>query len=264
MLRRTTFFLSTLALAATLSAQSYRLVIPAAGDVAGANGTHFRSDISITNLRDVPQQVRLSWIPRGDAPPAAQVRRLNLAPHATITSANFVAEHIGVFGLGSIEITAVDGGAGNNDDPDGRLYATSRIYSPQPGVAGTVSQSLPALPINTIVHQRLLFTGHRHGGQYRTNLGVVNLLNDVEQTYRVHVSGSVQTALPVQFELKVGPRSMEQVSIDWPEDPQLRVQVEVLPQPAGGVGTLWTAYLSSIDNVTGDSWSTLGVEVGDL
>ena len=38
-------------------------------------------------------------------------------------------------------------------------------------------------------------------------------------------------------------------------------EAEVLRQEGVGLGTLWTAYLATVDNLTGDSWSTLGVEM---
>ena len=63
-LRHIALTLAALLLAGIASAQSNRLVVAAAGDVPGANGTHFRSDISITNLRSVDQIVMLTWLPR--------------------------------------------------------------------------------------------------------------------------------------------------------------------------------------------------------
>jgi hypothetical protein len=146
-------------------------------------------------------------------------------------------------------------------DPDGRLYATSRIWTPQPGTSGTTSQSMPVVALDSIVHDTVLFTGHRTSDQYRVNAGVTNLDREITQTFRVSVSGSVQTLLPVFVDLVVPPYSTAQTAIQWPEDPLLRVAVQVLSQPGGGRGSLWIPYVSSIDNTTGDSWSTLGVEV---
>lgn len=258
-LRRSMLALLATVCALTASAQSYRLVVPAAGDVAGANGTHFRSDISITNLLDVEQRVMLIWMPSVGAGPVSG-RSIVIPAHGTVNSENFVAEMLGESGLGAIEIVALINGS-ITTDVAGRLYATSRIWTPQPGTNGTVSQSLPVLPVPGLAHEFVRFTGHRIGPQYRTNLGIVNLLDDVTQTYRVTVSGSVQTFEPIVSLVSVPPQSMQQIPIDWPEDPALRVDVEVLRQPNGGLGTLWTAYLSTVDNITGDSWSTLGVEL---
>jgi hypothetical protein len=36
--------------------------------------------------------------------------------------------------------------------------------------------------------------------------------------------------------------------------------VEVLPAPGGGHLTLWTAYGSVVENASGDSWSSIGVD----
>ena len=48
---------------------------------------------------------------------------------------------------------------------------------------------------------------------------------------------------------------------------QDKVRANIILSGGGGlirgfaVGTLWTAYVSSVDNATGDSWSTLGVDL---
>lgn len=248
--------------AATASAQTNRLVIPAAGDVPGANGTHFRSDIAITNLRNVDQMVMFVWMPRPGTGNPVSGRGILIPAHGVIQSDNFVREYLGETGLGALEIRAIGSASDTSIDAAGRLHATSRIWTPQPGSTGTVSQSLPALPLQSIVHENIRFIGHRTGPQFRTNVGIVNLLDDITQTYTVTVTGSVQVFEPLVFFVEVPPQSMQQVPIDWPADPKLVVDVQVLPQPnGGGTGTLWTAYLSTVDNITGDSWSTLGVEL---
>jgi hypothetical protein len=262
LVRRIALALAAVSLAGIASAQSNRLVIPAAGDLPGAGGTHFRSDISITNLRgDSDQIVMLTWLPRKGSGTPVSARTIVIPARGVIASDNFVAEYLGEHGLGSIMIDAIGSSVPAGPDAAGRLYATSRIWTPQPNAEGTVSQSLPAQPLQQIVHEHIRFTGHRVSPQFRTNLGIVNLLDDVAQRYRVTISGSVQTLDPVVLFVDVPPQSIEQLPIEWPEDPKLVVDVEVLPQTSGGVGTLWTAYLSTVDNLTGDSWSTLGVEI---
>jgi hypothetical protein len=37
------------------------------------------------------------------------------------------------------------------------------------------------------------------------------------------------------------------------------VRVEIVPAPGEGRLSLWTAYASTVDNITGDSWSSIGV-----
>lgn len=247
--------------AAAASAQSNRLVIPAAGDVPGANGTHFRSDISITNLRDVDQMVMFVWMPRPGTGNPVSGRGILIPAHATIQSDNFIRQYLGETGLGALEIRAIGSAADASIDAAGRLHATSRIWTNQPGSTGTVSQSLPAIPYTEIVHERIRFTGHRTGPQFRTNVGITNLLDDVTMNYAITITGSVQVFEPLVLFVAVPPQSLVQIPIDWPEDPKLNVEVTALRQPGGGLGTLWTAYVSTIDNITGDSWSTLGVEL---
>ncbi|HEX7152318.1 MAG TPA: hypothetical protein VF618_12590 [Thermoanaerobaculia bacterium] len=255
------FSLVLLLAASVASAQSSNyLVVPAAGDVVGGNGTHFRSDITLYNLRgDASQRVELRFAPQGGSvnPPR---RTLTLAPLSIISSENFVADVLGASGLGAMTILAVD--ANGNLDPNGKLYATSRIWTPQPpDGAGTTSQSMPVLPQSEVNHTKIVFVGHRQLEQYRNNVGIANFDATTTQTFRVTVSGSIPTLVPVIFDVTLPPMSMSQSGIQWPTpDPELRVEVEVLPQPGGGRGTFWLAYMSSVDNVTGDSWSTLGVE----
>ncbi|HEX6160832.1 MAG TPA: hypothetical protein VF111_11745, partial [Thermoanaerobaculia bacterium] len=92
-------------IAALASAQeSNHLFIPIAGDAPGANGTHFRSDISIANLRDVDQRVLLVWRPSD----GAIVAQTTLIPaHGSLQSDNFVAEVLHGRGLGAVEIMAI-------------------------------------------------------------------------------------------------------------------------------------------------------------
>ncbi|HEX2061531.1 MAG TPA: hypothetical protein VHK90_12390, partial [Thermoanaerobaculia bacterium] len=42
------------------------VVIPAAGNAPGANGTYFRSDVTLVNLNDDEQDVVAFWMPNGN------------------------------------------------------------------------------------------------------------------------------------------------------------------------------------------------------
>jgi hypothetical protein len=247
--------------AAVAAAQSSNyLVVPVAGDVEGAFGTHFRSDITIYNLRGQSQRVEMTFAPQGGSanPPK---RTVLIPPLSTLSSENFVVEVIGASGLGAITLRAVD--ANGQLDPNGNLYGTSRIWTPQPPDGeGTTSQSMPVLPQTGVNHTHIVFVGHRQLEQYRNNVGIANFDATTTQTFRITTSGSIPTFAPVVREVTLPPLSLSQVPVEWPiPDPELRVDVEVLPQQGGGRGSFWLAYVSSVDNVTGDSWSTLGVEV---
>lgn len=231
--------------------------MPAAGSIQGANGTFFRSDISITNLRGVPQTVELQWLPQNRNRVIGNY--VTMPPNSTVSSDDFVADLLRDTGLGTVIVTAVTQAL--QPDTSGRLHVTSRIWSLQPGTEGTVSQSLPSVPLADIRSGRQTILGLHHGPQFRTNVGIVNL-DSATQRFRVIVSGSVQTVAPVVFDVEIRGTSMTQLPVQWPDDPLIRIDIEALTPASGTRPTLWTAYASNVDQVTGDSYSFLAVETG--
>jgi hypothetical protein len=88
--------------------------------------------------------------------------------------------------------------------------------------------------------------GNRHDSQFRTNVGIVNL-DTASHTWTVGVNGLLGSKT---FAVTVPAVSMQQV-----------------PLPAGTYGNLvlsfqasvsgyWSAYGASVDNTSGDSWSS--------
>jgi hypothetical protein len=221
-----------------------QILIPAAGSTAGANGTFFRSDITLINFGDVPQQVHMQWLPQaGESSTTADV----ILPARTgMTSEDFVTQFLGVQGLGSILIS----GETSSDafDPNAKLYATSRIWTPQSGTGGTTSQSLDVVPPGTTMISRAAIFGLRRDSRYRANIGIVNLDPSATVTFVVTASpnGDVYT-------VTVPPMSMQQVSLTASSTAISQITI------ATGAPSLWLAYGSSIDNVSGDSWSELAL-----
>jgi hypothetical protein len=126
---------------ATPEPWSNQVLIPAAISAPGANGTFFRSDIRITNQRtDAAQAVALEWLPLNGEPAAAFITTIELEPGETLTSEDFVRDVMIRENLGAILVRGVD--AAGEVDPDARIHVTSRIWTPQPGLAGTSSQTL--------------------------------------------------------------------------------------------------------------------------
>ena len=123
---------------------SAKIVIPAAASTAGANGTFFRSDISVLNFADHTQRVQFRWLPQGGG--AGSTTTIDMQTFNGIRSADFVAQIMNQTGLGSILVTALT--ADGLEDPTGRLYVASRIWTPQPGTTGTTSQSFPGVPVD--------------------------------------------------------------------------------------------------------------------
>ncbi|MHB9020173.1 MAG: hypothetical protein ACYC3G_04905 [Minisyncoccota bacterium] len=241
----------------TPRAYSNRILIPAAISADGANGTTFRSDIRLTNQSDRPQRVQLDWLPRDGAPGTAVVTIVELDPHETLASDDFVLEVMNRGGLGAILVNGIDetGAA----DPDARLHATARVWTPQPGSEGTSSQSFSPIPLKDVVSDKLFIVGHRRNEQYRTNIGIVNL-DSGTHTFLVTVSGETPTLVPEEYRVTVPGFAMVQFPVTGAQQNQLRVDIEEDIVPGGPRLSLWTAYASSVDNVTGDGWTTLGTD----
>jgi len=239
---------------AQLRGPAPQILVPAAGSVAGGNGTFFRSDIAMYNFRNDFQTVLLQWLPRGVSGLTTPTVQIRLNPLSGIISDDFVADILHQQGLGAIMVTAINPDAPNMVDLAGRLVVTERIWTPQPGTTGTVSQTFQTLAtseINTIVPAIL---GQRVSDQYRTNVGIVNLSSS-EVTFDVLQNTDDPTFAPVTQPVTVPAFSMQQVSLLNMRSAAL--QVRVSPRTAIGANQ-WVVYGSSVDNVTGDSWSSLG------
>ena len=229
------------------------LLIPAAGSTPGANGTFFKSDITLGNFADRAQAVRLTWLPQGVT--ATYSTTINLNARSFIRSDDFVHDYLGQSGLGAILVTGVNG---FGLDPTASLYVASRIWSPQPGTTGTTSQSLPAILTSTIhTTDAALFAlgGVGNGNGFRMNVGMVNLDPVNEQTLFIVFT---QSPLPFAIPVKVPPMSMQQGSLGTTNffNPEILITNGTDPATRSN---LWVAYGSTIDNVTGDGWSQLAV-----
>jgi hypothetical protein len=236
----------------TQRAGTSQLLISAAGSVTGAGGTFFHSDIAIVNYRsDTDQRVRLQWLPQGVNGTTVTPVDITITRSSGISSEDFVANQLGQSGLGSILITALT--ADGQLDVGGKLHATSRIWSNQPSLStGTVSQTFPIISVNDINTPRLTILGQRRDDRYRTNVGIVNL-DPQAQTFLINVQADGRTELVT---VAVPPLSMQQVGLIGPAAANL--QIGVTNSSSGFQTSRWVAYGSSVDNTTGDSWSSLG------
>lgn len=232
-----------------------QVLIPAAGSAAGANGTFFKSDISIINLSNHSQMIASQWLPQvGGGQPIQQT--ITIPALTGIRSADFVHDYFGVSGLGSIVIHGITSMGAT--DLTAALFVSSRIWTPQPGTNGTTSQSFPAIPVNTVnTPAAALFSlgSIDNPNNFRVNVGIVNLDPNDAQTFAIQVPslGPVPPAIMVTIPAS----SMQQISVGTPSSPgQISIQNVT---DAATRSNLWTAYGSTIDNVTGDAWSELAV-----
>ena len=160
-------------------------------------------------------------------------------------------------GLGAILVTALNTDVTTTPtvDPNGRLVVTERIWTPQPGTTGTVSQTFPTLPTSDISSSAPAILGQRIDDRYRTNVGIVNLSSS-EVSFDVLQNSDDPTFATVVQTVTVPPFAMQQVSAQ--NFHATALQIRVTPRSAIN-SNQWVVYGSSVDNVTGDSWSSVGI-----
>lgn len=234
------------------------IIIPAAGDVQGGNGTHFKTDIHIINLKDVNQTVALYWLPQGRSGTGIGPKSVTINARSGFFSSDFVASVLNQTGLGSVEIIAID--INGNDDPTAQLHAVARIWTPEPNVPnGTMSQSFPALAISSAsrASTKWMF-GARREAQYRLNVGIVNTARE-RQRFRI-------TAIPNAggpnevLDVELNARSMDQMRLSATSATG-SFQITIVNLSDSENESNWQAWSSSVDNVTGDAWSQVAFPV---
>ena len=254
-MKRTITLIALILSTAALHAESAKTVlIPAAGHLVGAAGLSFYSDIAIHNLRDTQQLLRLTWLPQSGTNQEPSTTNVTIVANGFLNSDDFADEVMGRGGLGAIVVTPLL--ENGQDDEHSNFTVASRIWSPTPH--GEVSQSFPPIRFGDIDSRKLALTGLRVDVMHRLNVGIVNLDKTGSHTFRVSIPG-----LPTQVkDVTLDPYSTTQVTFTGVFAPgNLRVDVEVLPSPSGGHLSLWTAYGSVVENASGDSWSSIGVDI---
>lgn len=232
---------------------SNRVVIPIAGDVEGANGTHFRSDITIVNFRNATQRVELRWLPDNASGADLQPTTIDVPAHSGFFSENFVTNVMNRTGLGGIEVIGITD-TGEVDD-NARIHATARIWTPEPAVVdGTMSQTFPAVIHTSSAGSLRWILGVRRSEQYRLNVGITNLSSS-SQKFRITAIGSNPPTTETPIEFTMPARSIRQVSL--PGTAVTGAFQIVVQNISSSPSTSFEAWASSIDNVTGDAWSQI-------
>jgi hypothetical protein len=220
-------------------------LIPIAGNVAGANGTYFRSDVTISNYRSAKQNISIGWLAQGQNNNTSPLQRFTIPANTTAVLNDFVGTTLGKTGLGAIAVFADD--SAGNVDVSGRLDGASRIWTLQPGVNGTVSQSFDAVSLlDSLGSLTAYVIGLKQSSAFRTNVGVVNL-DTVPHTWTIRsIATGVITTVTVQAS------SVSQVTLAaGSTNGSGAVNVSM---QSDGFGFWWSAYGTSVDNVTGDGW----------
>ena len=227
-------------------------LIPAAGSVQGNNGTFFRSDVTFVNYDNLTRNVGVGFLVNGQDNSKAPITHFTIDPLAVVTINDFVATTLKTSGLGSLLVIAYDS-TGTNVDAEAFIDGFSRIWTPQPASTGTVSQSFPAVSLfDSVDDFQAVALGLRADTGFRTNVGVVNL-DSVAHTWTVSSVNNAKT-----FQLTVQPFSLSQTGVptDWAgTGGNLAIAFDVNAQ-----NFTWSAYASSVDNVTGDGWVARGTQ----
>jgi hypothetical protein len=189
----------------------------------------------------------MRWLPQGLTGVGLQEVEITIPAYSGIQDADFarnVMNQVGI--LGAIFFRAVR--ADGTLDPNAKLNIQSRIYTPQPETTGYTSQSFDAIRVTQIAGENRVITNQRNDFRYRLNVGIVNLDQTSGHTWQI-VSDNSTTPIYVP------PYSMHQVPIprfnNTTTVPLLRIVGN------GGGQTTWVAYGSSVDNQTGDGWTSL-------
>jgi hypothetical protein len=131
-------------------------IVPVVGSTHGQSNATFKTELQLTSTSDAASSGWLIYRPDG------LVRRYELAPFATLSFADVVAE-MGGSGLGSLDVL-VDGGT--------LPTIVARAYDDQP--TGTTGVSVPAVPIDAVLIRNDVATliAPRDRTRYRFNIGV--------------------------------------------------------------------------------------------
>jgi hypothetical protein len=243
---------------AVISSSSARAVlIPAAGSVHGGGNTFFRSDITMVNYSDNAQDVAVIWIPNGGT--ATTFKTTFPGDRPPFTQQDFVGTLLNRSGLGSLMFIPVT--SSGAVDTHGAIDVYSRIWTPQPGSSGTVSQPFGGVDPEAIAHEyEAIIMGLRQDPGYRTNVGIVNLsMQPLDFTVDIFPEAAAPGTDITEIHITVQPLSMVQQPITGSYNTPVNLIVSV-DSDIDASKLIWSTYASSTDNVTGDGWVSIGAK----
>lgn len=227
-------------------------IIPVAGNAAGGGGTYFRSDVVFNNDRLAAQRIAVGWFRQGVNSCADPLVYFNLSANSVTFADDFVGQSLGKTGLGGILVLAVT--ANGSLDDDGLIDGYSRIWTPQPGSAGTVSQNFTAIDVqDSLGSLPATLMGLKQNAQFRTNIGIVNMDTAASHnwTFTSIATGQVtNVSVPACSMMLTGAAANS-------ASPSGNVAFTV---QSNGSGFWWSGFGSSTDNTTGDGWVSRAIQ----
>ena len=224
-----------------LEQDTFQFLIPVAGNVAGANGEHFRTNLTIVNYRNTDQTVDVVFLPQTGAPAS---KRLEIPYLTNLTFVDIVGAHLGASGLGALVVTAIH--STGEADTSAMIDGNARIWTPQRNGMGELSSYVGGQLLHGWrADSPAYIHGTRRTSQFRTNYGIVNLDLENARSFRVIVNSGLGRYEEI-VELRPFSTLQRPVSGTYGD---LSIYVEPL-----GTGGPWHAYGTSTDNVSGSTW----------
>ena len=216
-------------------------LIPVAGNVAGGNGAHFRTNLTIVNYRNTEQMVDVVFISQTGAPVS---KRFEIPYLTNLTFADIVGAHLDASGLGALVVTAIQ--PSGEPDTNAMIDGNARIWTLQQGGPGELSSYVAGQLLHGWKADSPAYIhGTRRTSQFRTNYGIVNLDLQNARSFRVIVNSGLGRYEEI-VELRPFSTLQHPVSDTYGN---LSISVEPL-----GTGGPWHAYGTSTDNVSGSTW----------
>ncbi len=219
-------------------------LIPISGNTAASGGTYFRSDVTFANLRNARQQFGVIYLQAGQDNSSAAPKFYALDAGAIVTVFDFVGTSLQKSGIGSLVVFGSD--ASGSPDVNARMDGFSRIWTPQPGSSGAVSQNFDAISNTDLIGNGVTYIlGLRQNAQFRSNFGIVNLDSSAHNFTVTSLSSGASLSITVPA-MSVVQTGIPAGSGDSTSAVQLGIATD---NPY-----FWSAYGTTNDNTTGDGW----------
>lgn len=222
-------------------------IFPIVGTVPGGGGTYFRTEATLVNLSDRAQNVAVYWFPVGGG--SANCSRpgvtFAMAANTWYVWSDFVTSVFQTQGLGGAAVVAFDNFG--EVDATAAIDGFARIWTPVPGFQGTASQSFSAESLNVKPGAQTAY-GLRHDAGFRSNVGIFNYAASA-RTFDIQLTG-VNSSAPMTLPI-------DACSLVLAAVPDRNYGAMELYITARDGGALWYGFGSSVDNLSGDNWSSV-------
>lgn len=221
--------------------QAYRSLVPVTAQTAGANGTSWRTELSIFNPTKDTASVTFTFVPGAGG--SIRTRVMSFGPQATATIENALLQLFGISsGSGALAIEATSNSATTE------LKISSRTYTG--GSAGTYGQAVPDVQAEEL-EQTLYLTGIASNAAFRTNLGLVNRGNSTTSATLTLLNADGSTLATTNVTLPASNFQQAALGAYFPAvngGSYNALSLRITAISAGAV----SGYASVVDNVTQD------------